>query len=384
MTRRDLDAATRSVPVALVGPGGMGSKYIALLTRGEVPGLRLAAVAAGSPASADRARQLCGAGVSVFESEDALYAHAELFEAVIITTPHALHPAMAARALAAGKHVLVDKPAGVSLLACQGLPGEAAASGRVAAVMFHQRLYPKHRKLRELLDAGVLGRLYRVTMENTRFLRTAHYHASGAWRSSWTGEGGGALINQGQHLLDLWLWLFGMPASVTGHLRFGKYNAFRVDDEALLYLRYPDGMTGSFFLTTGEGTWTERLEIAGSKGSVTLDRDTLTLRTYDCDLDEYRAHAEVNAREALHATETTWTLPTERETHRDVLENFARAIRGGAPPVADVRDGVRAVELMNAAYLSAWLGQDVKLPLTDPAVYERELEKRREEERREC
>ena len=138
-------------------------------------------------------------------------------------------------------------------------------------MMFHQRRYKKYMQLKKLLDDGVLGEIKRVQLENSRYFRTWMYHRSGSWRSSWAGEGGGALLNQGQHILDIWQWLFGMPTSIYAVIPYGKYNDFMVDDEATLLMEYPQQRTATFILSTGEGSYTERLEIVGTKGTALLE-----------------------------------------------------------------------------------------------------------------
>ena len=151
-------------------------------------------------------------------------------------------------------------------------------------MMFHQRRYKKYMRLKKLLDDGALGAVKRVQLENSRYFRTWMYHRSGSWRSSWAGEGGGALLNQGQHILDIWQWLFGMPISIYAVIPYGKYNDFMVDDEATLLMEYPQQRTATFILSTGEGSYTERLEIVGTKGTALLEKDTLTLQLESLEL----------------------------------------------------------------------------------------------------
>ena len=213
-------------------------------------------------------------------------------------------------------------------------------------------------------------------MENTRYFRTEFYHRSGTWRSSWNGEGGGALINQGQHILDIWQWLFGMPDTINAQIGFGKYNDFLVDDEATILMHYPDGKSGIFFLSTGEGTNVERLEIAGTKGTILMENDTVILHKYNKDLNEYRATETVTARDNLLETTLTREYPLEAETQHLILENFAKAVEEGAELIVDGQSAVNALELTNAAYLSAWLNKPVELP-ADAALYEAELEKQK-------
>ena len=353
------------VRIAVIGTGGMGQKYMDLIRAGRAPSLQLTAAVARKEETRIRFREKYGNELALFESEDELYLHTDLFDAVLIATPHRLHPAMAERALKSGKHVFCDKPVGISVKQCRPLMETAAGTDRVFSVMFHQRGYDKYRRIKELLDQETIGKVYRILMENSRYLRTAHYHSSGAWRSSWQGEGGGALINQGQHILDIWQWLFGMPQELTAQIAFGKYNDFDVDDEAILQMKYGNGTSGTFILTTGEGTWTERLTVSGSRGTLVLDKDLLTLHTYDQDLEEYRRTAACNAGELLKESSEAWALPVKEEPYPVLLENFGQAIEAGEPLLVEGQDAIHAVELMNAAYLSAWTGSTVSLPVNE-------------------
>lgn len=360
------------IRTAVIGTGGMGQKYMDLIRTGRVPSMSLAAAVARKEETRLCLKEKFGRDLPLFESEEALYARADLFDAVLITTPHRLHPAMAERALKAGKHVLCDKPIGISAAQCRPLMETAETSDLVFSVIFHQRKYEKYQKIKELIQKDAIGTVYRILMENSRYFRTEHYHKSGTWRSSWSQEGGGALINQGQHILDIWQWLFGMPQELTAQIGFGKYNSFDVDDEAILLMKYKDGPSGTFILTTGEGTWTERLTIAGSKGTILLDKDRLTLHQYSQDLETYRHTAGCNAREDLTQTTTFWDLPVTEEPYPALLENFAAAAEKKAPLLVDGREAIHSVELMNAAYLSAWSGHTITFPL-DSDLYEEQL-----------
>ena len=363
----------KNIRCAVIGIGNMGSKYAVMLDRGEIEGLSLAAVCCRSDERAAWARANLSADVQICRSEDALYEAADTFDAVIIVTPHKQHPAMAIRAFAAGKHVMCDKPAGTTAADALSMNEAAARSGRVYAMMCHQRAYDKHVKIRDLLREGAIGRICRVSLENSRFFRTRFYHASGSWRSSWTGEGGGALINQGYHLLDFWLYLFGLPQSVYADIPFGKYNDFSVDDEATLVLDYPDKMTGTFILTTGEGVWAERMEIIGTGGRILLEDDRLTLTRFDQDLRDYARTAQVTARQELGETTEVFDFGSYDRAYHIMLQNFSDAIRSGAPLIAPGEDSANALSLINAAYLSAWEGRKVALP-ADQTEYQAALQ----------
>lgn len=289
------------------------------------------------------------------------------------------HPALVMQAFAHGKHVLCDKPSANALAPALEMNRAAEKSGLVFAMMFHQRRYKKYMRLKKLLDDGALGEIKRVQLENSRYFRTWMYHRSGSWRSSWAGEGGGALLNQGQHILDIWQWLFGMPTSIYAVIPYGKYNDFMVDDEATLLMEYPQQRTATFILSTGEGSYTERLEIVGTKGTALLEEDTLTLHTYTPDTETYRRTADCTERQQLTETTVTEQFAPQAEPYPEMLANFADAILHGTPLTAPGVEGVRALELTDAAYLSAWLGKKLTLPL-DADRFEQELQKHIQEE----
>jgi len=369
----------QEVRAAVIGTGVMGRKYAQMIAEGKAGALRLTAVVCRSAGAQQWAKDTLPDTVRVCPNAEELYAHAEEFDAVLVVTPHKTHPALVMQAFAHGKQVLCDKPSANALAPALEMNRAAEKSGLVFAMMFHQRRYKKYIKLKKLLDDGALGEIKRVQLENSRYFRTWMYHRSGSWRSSWAGEGGGALLNQGQHILDIWQWLFGMPTSIYAVIPYGKYNNFMVDDEATLLMEYPQRRTATFILSTGEGSYTERLEIVGTKGTALLEEDTLTLRTYAPDTETYRRTASCTERQQLTETTTIEQFASQAEPYPEMLANFADAILHGTPLTAPGVEGVRALELTDAAYLSAWLGEKITLPL-DAERFEQELQKHIQEE----
>lgn len=368
---------------ALIGVGVMGKKYAEMITAGEVEDMSLAAVVIRRQEMQEWGKSLTNADGTkprICRDAEELFSHPEEYDMVLIVTPHKTHQALAEQAFALGKHVMCDKPAGVSIGQALQMSRAAQESGKIYGMMFHQRLYPKYRKLKELIDSGELGTLSRILLENSRYFRTAHYHASGSWRSSWHGEGGGALINQGQHILDIWQWLFGMPETLYADIPFGKYNDFKVDDEATIQMRYADNLTAVFVLTTGEAVWEERLEIIGTKGKVLLEDDTLHIWRYSRESTEYMKTETVTSRENLTVEEEVITFEKAAEPYPQMLENFVEAVRchdQGLLAAAGA-DAVYPLMLTNAAYYSAWKGAAVQLPL-DAEEYEKALNEHMEQ-----
>ena len=369
--------------VALIGVGSVGKKYARMITAGEVPNMKLSAVVIRRDELIEWGESLVntdGDNARIFRSAEELFETGEsCYDAVIIATPHKTHKELALKAFAKGKAVLCDKPAAADIGEALAMQKAAGESGRIYGMIFHQRLYPKYIRIKQMIDNGELGDIKRVCLINSRYLRTSYYHKSGSWRSSFAGEGGGALINQGQHILDIWQWLFGMPESIYAVIPYGKYNDFMVDDEATLLMEYPQQRTATFILSTGEGSYTERLEIVGTKGTALLEEDTLTLHTYTPDTETYRRTADCTERQQLTETTTTEQFAPQAEPYPEMLANFADAILHGTPLTAPGVEGVRALELTDAAYLSAWLGEKITLPL-DAERFEQELQKHIQEE----
>lgn len=374
------------VRMALIGVGAMGKKYAEMITAGQVRGMSLTALVIRRPELQEWGRNLTntdGTKPKICADTETLFSScAEEYDGVLIVTPHKTHPALAEQAFALGKHVMCDKPAGISVGQAVNMSKAAGGAGKIYGMMFHQRLYPKYRKIKELIDGGELGQLSRIMLVNTRYFRTAHYHASGSWRSSWNGEGGGALINQGQHILDIWQWLFGMPEKLYADIPFGKYNEFKVEDEATVQMRYSNNLTAVFMLTTGEAVWEERLEIVGTKGKILLEDDTLHVWRYSMDSREYMKTEMVNSRENLKVEEEIFTYDKAEEPYPQMLENFVRAVKENNETLltAPGKEAANPLMLTNAAYYSAWMGEAVTLPLS-PEKYEKALEAQMEKER---
>lgn len=369
---------TDKIRVALVGVGVMGSRYADMIVSGNVKNMVLAGVVARNPKAQEWAEALVsteGLHPNVYRDADDMFAHGDDFDAVIIATPHKTHEEFAVRAFESGKHVLCDKPAGVTIGQARNMTAAAVKCDKVYGMIFHQHRYPKYMHIKQMLDNRELGDLKRMLVVNSRYFRTAHYHKSGSWRSSWKGEGGGALINQGAHILDMWQWLFGMPHRLYAEIPFGKYNDLKVDDEATISMRYKNGATGVFMLTTGEAVWQERLEIVGTRGRILLEDDTLHIYRYSKDSTEYIATEEVNSRENLTITEEVIEFGKAKEPYEEVLENFAEAVITGdqAMLIAPGKEAIHQLMLTNAAYYSAWKEMPVQLPL-DVEEYEAEFQ----------
>ncbi|MBN1922387.1 MAG: Gfo/Idh/MocA family oxidoreductase [Anaerolineae bacterium] len=367
------------IRIAVIGIGNIGTLHLANIEKLSSK-LHLTAVCDIIPEKAERAAARFGC--AAYSEADALL-KAHVCDAVIISTPHYLHTTFGIAALDAGYHVLVEKPISVhkadaerliAAYACARTRGEAP----VFAAMFNQRTDLRYRKVRQLVQQGELGALMRVNWIITNWFRTEAYYVSSDWRATWAGEGGGVLLNQCVHNLDLLQWICGMPSKVWGFCGIGKHHAIEVEDEVTAYLEYPNGATGIFITSTGEAPGTNRLELHGERGRVVLEdglgpgRDLTFTRT-EVSVPEFNRTSN-SAYDQPPAWQVTFPISGSGGQHAEVLENFADAILNGVPLIAPAEEGLHSVELANAMLYSTLTGEAVTLPL-DGAAFERELQR---------
>ncbi len=356
-----------NVRIGVIGVGGMGSEHCRYLSKGEVARARLTAVCDIDP---ERLKRFEGEKVKIFSDSAALIRSGEV-DAVIIATPHYDHTTIGMDALEQGLHVLVEKPISVHKADCERLLAAHKNPKQVFSVMFQMRTYPEFKKIKQLVDQGELGRIQRINWVITAWYRTEAYYASGGWRATWKGEGGGVLLNQCPHNLDLLQWIGGMPARVNAFCGFGKYHAIETEDEVTAYLEYENGATGVFIATTGEAPGTDRLEIAGDRGNLIFEGGKIRFQRNEVDA---RTHSKAAAEGFSRPEAWQVEIPVRgaSRNHVDVAQNFVEAILDGTPLIAPATEGARSVELANAMLYSAWTGQTVSLPL-DGASYEAKL-----------
>jgi predicted dehydrogenase len=344
-----------TVRIGIVGLG-MGASHAKRIVSGQAGPLTLAAVAARSAESRAKFPEVPG-----FATAEALFTSG-LVDAVLIATPHPSHVALGIAALRAGLHVLMEKPLAVHTAEAEQLLAAHEDKRRVFAMMFNQRTDPYHLKIRAWLQSGQLGELRRVQWTITDWFRTEAYYASGSWRATWRGEGGGVLLNQAPHQLDLFQWLFGQPVRVRAHAGFGRYHAIEVEDDVTAYMEFASGATGLFVTSTGESPGTNRLEIAGERGRVFYENDRLVfIRNVTAMTDFSRTATEGFSRPPT--TEEVFTAPDHGGQHAAILANFGEAILRGTPLIAPAAEGLASLALANAMLLSAWTGETISLPL---------------------
>lgn len=300
-----------------------------------------------------------------------------LCDAVLVETPHYLHPEIVIAALERGIHVICDKPAGVYTKQVREMNEAAERSNALFAMMFNQRTNCVYRKMREMIADGKLGELQRVNWIITDWYRTQTYYDSGSWRATWDGEGGGVLINQCPHQLDLVSWIVGeLPESVHGFCGYGKWHNVEVEDEVTAFFRYRNGATGTFITTTGEAPGTNRLEISGTRGKLLCEGKQLRFWENEEDSAAYIKTSTEGFKKPT-CTETEVETDGQNLQHLRILLNFTAAVLGKEPLFVDGKEGIRGVELMNAIELSGWQnGAEIKLPV-DETRYLEELNRHR-------
>jgi predicted dehydrogenase len=360
---------TRRVRLAMIGLGNIGNLHLGNIE--NQPKVELTAVCDIVPEKADAAAEKYG--VKAYYDSDALLAD-HVCDAVIIGTPHYAHTTIGIAALNSGHHALVEKPISVHKADCERLIAAHEANPEmVFAAMFNQRTDPYFQKIKTMVDDGELGPIQRISWIITTWFRTQTYYDSGGWRATWKGEGGGVLLNQCPHNLDLLQWICGMPEKVYGFSSIGKWHKIEVEDEVTAYMEYPGGCTGTFITTTGEAPGTNRFEIAGDKAKLVYENDQIAVTRNEVPASDFlRTSLASFARPATEAE--TFTFEEHGGQHAEVLGNFCDAILTGAKLIAPAEDGIRSVELGNAMLYSSLIGQPIDLPM-DGAAYERELQK---------
>lgn len=360
------------VRFGIAGVGIMGSGHAHNLLEGKVPGGVLAAVCDIDPAKLEWVKQQ-HPDVAVFENTQAMFDSGAI-DAVVIATPHYFHPPIAMEAFARGIHVMSEKPAGVYTKQVREMNEAAAQSGVVFGIMYNVRTEPVYRKMREMVKNGELGEIKRTSWLITNWYRPQAYYNSGSWRATWKGEGGGVLLNQCPHNLDIWQWVCGMPQKVTAFCHEGKWHDIEVEDDVTAYVEYPNGATGVFITCTADAPGDNRFEIMGDKGKLVLEDGKLT--HYRLKVSE-REFNRVNTVLFGSPEYETVSVACEGEAshHAGVLAAFAEKVQGRGELYAHGSEGINGLTLSNAMHLSSWLGKTVELPL-DEDLYLAELQKK--------
>jgi predicted dehydrogenase len=363
----------KEVRIGMIGCGNIGKYHMSYFP--SVPNLRFTAAADTDPQALQMPAEKYK--VATFDSGEKLIASG-LVDAVVIGTPHYFHPPLASAAFARGLHVMSEKPLAVTTRAAATVIAAHQKHPKLMfGVMFQMRTIPVYRKAKEILDSGMLGELRRVNWIATTWFRTQAYYNSGGWRATWAGEGGGVLMNQCPHNLDMYQWLVGLPTKVSAHIGLGKYHDIEVEDDVTAYLEYANGATGVFITTTGEAPGTNRLEVVGDRGKMVLDGGPKIEVTQTSVPVGYFCRTCPESFPAIPTTKLTVEVdPPVDQGHKFVTEAFVKAILTGDKKalIAQGEEGIRGVELNNAMMLAGLTGKTVAVPV-DGAAFERVLGK---------
>ena len=355
------------VRVGIIGLGNQGTHYMAgLFNPGKIPNGVITALCDNNPAKIEAMKErTVGQDVAYFDNYVDML-DSGLCDMVMVVVPHYFHPEMVMACLERGIHVICDKPAGVYTKQVKEMNECAKKSGALFAMMFNQRTNCVYRKMREIVQAGGIGELQRVTWIITDWYRTQQYYDSGSWRATWEGEGGGVLINQCPHQIDLVQWVVGeMPVAINGFCQYGKWHDIEVEDEVTAFFRYKNGATGVFITTTGEAPGTNRFEISGTKGKLLVEGNKLMYWHNENDSQEWARSADTGF-VPPKCTITEVETDGENPQHMGIINNFIAAIRGEEPLFVDGTEGINGVEMMNAMELSGWNnGETITLPVDE-------------------
>ena len=349
----------------VIGAGNIGRQHIELLQSEEISGAVLSATASRSegPIAAD---------VPHFLDAETMLASG-LVDAVLIASPTMSHTEHALTAFKHGVHVLMEKPVAMSAGETQALIA-ARPKGVQFAVMLNQRFHPAYARLKQLLQAEVLGRLQRFSWTMTAWYRPDIYYRVSSWRGTWPGEGGGLLINQCIHNLDILQWLFGLPASLSATIGFGRYHDIEVEDDVTSVMQYDEGMNGVLIASSGEAPGFNRLDIVGDRGRICWDDKAITLTTTAESVSEHCATTREMFGMPVFTSETL-EIDLMVNQHGVLIQNFVDALNGDQTLLTPAEEGLGSLQVANAMLLSAWEGSAVKLPV-DTGHFDQQLNER--------
>ena len=363
------------VKFGILGIGHMGIGHFNNFIKGKIENGIVTAVSDISQKRLDEIQEKMPGDYKVYTSSKELIEKADV-DAVIIAVPHYDHPNLVIKALNRGLHVLCEKPAGVYTKHVREMNEVADRSNKIFSLMYNQRTNPLYIKMHDIIASGELGTLRRVNWIITNWFRTQFYFDSGSWRATWKGEGGGVLMNQCPHQIDLLQWIVGeMPNKIHSHCHFGKWHDIEVEDDVTAYMEFPSGATGCFIASTGDAPGSNRLEILCSKGRLLCENDKLIIHRHKEDLQDYIKTCDKGSSAPECEVEVVEQDYKRNTQHVGIINNFANAILGIEELYVKGQEGINCVELINAMLLSSFKNKEVTLPIDDDEYFE-ELSKR--------
>lgn len=363
----------KKVRLGIIGVGNMGSGHAKSVTLGKCPDFELVAVADIKPERLAKIKEL-NPNVTCFDTAEAMLDSGTI-DACMVCVPHYSHPKYTIECMKRGIHVMCEKPAGVYTKQVREMMEESKKHPDVVfGMMFNQRTNCIYRKMRELVKSGEYGNIRRTNWIITDWYRPQAYYDSGDWRATWSGEGGGVLLNQCPHQLDLWQWICGMPKKVEAHLQYGLWHDIEVEDDVTTYVEYENGATGVFITSTGDAHGTNRFEIQLDRAKLVAENGKLYMTEYEISEPEF---SKTNKIPFGNLPAKTFEVETDGKNpqHVGVINAWGGAILRGEPLVAGGCEGIYGLTLSNAMHLSSWLGKEITLPF-DEDLYYNELMKR--------
>lgn len=362
------------VRLGILGIGNMGSGHCRNILADPDCEIQLAAVCDVKEERRNWAKENLPDTVAIFDNAEDMMSSGTC-DAILVAVPHYDHPKYVIEAMNHGLHVISEKPAGVYTKQVREMIEETKKHPElVFGMMFNQRTNHLYRKMHEMVHSGEYGQIKRVNWIITDWYRTQAYYNSGGWRATWAGEGGGVLLNQCPHQLDLLQWICGLPVKVQAHCHVGKWHDIEVEDDVTAYMEFANGATGVFVTTTGAAPGTNRFEIELEKAKLVCEDDKLTAYVLDENEREYCFKATEGFKKPdghFIDVETDGQNPQ----HMGVLKAFAGKILHGTPLIADGAEGINGLMLSNAMFLSSWENRMVELPVDEDKFYD-ELMKR--------
>lgn len=357
------------VRIGVIGIGSMGNSHAMQLAKSAISGGTLAAICDANPERLKWAKENLGDEVRLFDNVDSML-EAGGIDGVLIATSHYDHPVIAIKAFSKGLHVLTEKPAGVYTKQVSEMNKAAVASGTVFGIMYNQRTNPIFKKLKDLIESGELGELKRTNWIITSWYRPQSYYNSGGWRATWEGEGGGVLLNQCPHNLDIWQWTCGMPKRVYAFMSFGKYHNIEVEDDVTAYVEYENGATGVFVTSTADTPGTNRFEITGDRGKIVVENGKLTF--WRLRIPERQFNKEFTG---PYGEPEYWKcdIPVSgiETAHDGIMTNWVDAILKGSQLLAPGIEGINGLQISNAMHLSAWTDSWADIPVNEDLFFEK-------------
>lgn len=359
------------IKLCITGYGNIGSVHCKRIMDGETPRTELAAICDNNPEKLALARAKFGEAVKYFDSQEAAIASG-CFDSLLVAVPHYSHPALTIMGFEAGKNVLTEKPVCVYTSAARKMTEAAERSGKVFGIMYNQRTNPMYQKIREMVNSGELGEIRRVVWIITNWYRCQSYYDSGGWRATWAGEGGGVLLNQDPHQLDLWQWMCGMPKRIRSFAYNGVHRNIEVENDVTAFAEYENGATGLFVTGTHEAPGTNRFEISADNGRVVVENDTIEFIKNNPSESVFNAADHPGFGEPEHI-KVDLDIPARDPSqlgHTGIINNFASAVLDGTPLLAPGCEGIRGLSISNAIHMSSWTDEWIEPGKLDEARFE--------------